>query len=122
MKQRNSASCRKVTHSSPLPRLFGADNNADVFALFRFAFRYAESDLNIHRKQSCTLEYKVKGHDKVVVYWLAELRNPAQEAKLSDEHQDMKWLDCDEAIQIAGYEDFAKMVRAFDAKIKANEL
>lgn len=64
----------------------------------------------------------MKGHDKVVVYWLAELRNPAQEAKLSDEHQDMKWLDCDEAIKIAGYEDFAKMVRAFDAKIKANEL
>uniref|UniRef100_A0A182QT00 Bis(5'-nucleosyl)-tetraphosphatase [asymmetrical] n=1 Tax=Anopheles farauti TaxID=69004 RepID=A0A182QT00_9DIPT len=83
---------------------------------------YAESDLKVYREQSRTLEYKVKGHDKVVVYWLAELRNAAQEAKLSDEHQDQKWLDCDAAIRISGYEDFAKMVREFDAKIKANEL
>ncbi|XP_053674918.1 bis(5'-nucleosyl)-tetraphosphatase [asymmetrical] [Anopheles nili] len=83
---------------------------------------YTEGDLNVYRNQTRTLEYKVKGHDKVVIYWLAELRNASLEVKLSDEHQDMKWLECDAAIKIAGYDDFAKMVREFDTKIKTNEL
>uniref|UniRef100_A0A2M4C2L3 Bis(5'-nucleosyl)-tetraphosphatase [asymmetrical] n=1 Tax=Anopheles marajoara TaxID=58244 RepID=A0A2M4C2L3_9DIPT len=83
---------------------------------------YKESDLKVYRNQSWTLEYKVKGHDKVVVYWLAELRNPSQAAQLSEEHQDMRWLECEDAIKIAGYEDFSKMIRAFDVRIKQSEL
>ncbi|EAT46654.1 AAEL002207-PA [Aedes aegypti] len=79
---------------------------------------YLESDLRIFKNQTRTLEYKVKGHDKAVVYWLAELIDPAKEAKLSDEHQDLKWLERDPAIEIAGYEGFALMVRYFDDKIK----
>uniref|UniRef100_A0A2M3ZB81 Bis(5'-nucleosyl)-tetraphosphatase [asymmetrical] n=1 Tax=Anopheles braziliensis TaxID=58242 RepID=A0A2M3ZB81_9DIPT len=84
---------------------------------------YTESDLKVYRNQSCTLEYKHdKGHDKVVVYWLAELRNPSQQARLSEEHQDMRWLECEDAIKIAGNDDFAKMIRAFDVRIKQSEL
>lgn len=81
---------------------------------------YLQDDLKIFQNQTRTLEYKVKGHDKVVVYWLAELVDPAKEVKLSDEHQDLKWLERDHAIEIAGYEDFASMVRYFDDKIKQN--
>lgn len=79
---------------------------------------YQERDLRIYKTQTRTLEYKVKGHDKVVVYWLAELIEQTKEVKLSDEHQDLKWLERDDAIQIAGYDDFAAMVRYFDEKIK----
>lgn len=79
---------------------------------------YQESDLRVFKNQTRTLEYKVKGHDKTVVYWLAELVDPSKEVKLSDEHQDLKWLERDDAIEIAGYKDFADMVRHFDDKIK----
>lgn len=83
---------------------------------------YQEADLRIYKDQTRTLEYKVKGHDKSVVYWLAELTDPAKEVKLSDEHQDLKWLERDDAIAIAGYEDFAEMLRYFDDKIKRDQL
>lgn len=79
---------------------------------------YKETDLRIFKDQTLTLEYKVKGHDKIVIYWLAELINPSKEVTLSDEHQDLKWLERDDAIQIAGYDDFAAMIRHFDDKIK----
>lgn len=64
-----------------------------------------------------TLNYVVKGNPKIVTYWLAELRNPNKEPKLSDEHENFKWLQKDEVKDIAGYDDFKKMIDYFDEKI-----
>lgn len=67
---------------------------------------------------SKTLTYDVRGNRKVVVYWLAELLNPNQAPKLSNEHEDMRWLAKDPAIALAGFKDFAEMVEHFDVIVK----
>lgn len=51
------------------------------------------------------LHYQVRGKEKEVVYWLAELRDPSVKVKLSDEHQDYRWVKLDEACRLAKYTD-----------------
>lgn len=78
---------------------------------------YAADDLNIHKDQQKILNYKVKGKDKIVVYWLAELKDVQKDPTLSDEHTEFKWLAKDEAITLSGYADFAEMVKYYHDKI-----
>ncbi len=60
------------------------------------------------------LKYSVQSHQdgkvrpKMTTYWLAELIDPCvNQVRLSDEHQDFKWLPLQEAKDICGYEDFS---------------
>ncbi|KAG8222941.1 hypothetical protein J437_LFUL000236 [Ladona fulva] len=69
-----------------------------------------KSDLRIYEDFKETLEYKVKGKPKIVIYWLAELSNANAEVKLSREHQDYKWLPLDDACKIAGYKDMIDLL------------
>lgn len=62
------------------------------------------------------MNYTVKGKPKVVVYWLAKLKNPEEPVKLSDEHQDLKWLPLKEAQEISGYEDMKLLLAEFNEK------
>lgn len=78
---------------------------------------YTDADLNIFKTQTKTLNYQVKGKPKAVVYWLAELRNPNSDPKLSDEHTEFRWLAKDEAIELSGFKDFADMIEYFDHSI-----
>lgn len=78
---------------------------------------YKADDLNIFKNEQKILNYKVKGKDKVVVYWLAELRDAQKNPTLSDEHTEFRWLTKDEAITIGGYSDFAEMVNHFHERI-----
>lgn len=54
---------------------------------------------------------------KIVVYWLAELKDPQNQPTLSDEHIAFKWLNKSETIKLAGYKDFADMIEYFHVKI-----
>ncbi|XP_054743081.1 bis(5'-nucleosyl)-tetraphosphatase [asymmetrical] [Anastrepha obliqua] len=74
---------------------------------------YSEEDLIIFKNKSKVLNYTVKGKPKVVVYWLAQLKNPAQEPKLSDEHTEMMWLPKDAAKDIIGYKENQEMIEEF---------
>ncbi|XP_030832796.1 bis(5'-nucleosyl)-tetraphosphatase [asymmetrical] [Strongylocentrotus purpuratus] len=58
-----------------------------------------------------TLNYVVRNRPKEVVYWLAELKDPNAGVKLSNEHQDFKWCDLEEAIRLSGYSDMEKVLR-----------
>lgn len=78
---------------------------------------FTPDDLQIYKDHQKTLNYKVKGRDKTVVYWLAEIRNAQKNPTLSDEHTEFRWLNKDEAISLSGYQDFAEMVRYFHDKI-----
>lgn len=80
---------------------------------------YTVEDLNIHQNEQKILNYKVKGKDKTVVYWLAELRDAKKDPTLSDEHTEFKWLVKDKAIALSGYNDFAEMVKHFQIRIEA---
>lgn len=79
---------------------------------------YKEDDLTIFKNQCKILNYKVKGKDKVVVYWLAELKDPQKNPQLSDEHTEFIWLPKEDAVSKAGYADFAEMVQYFHGNIK----
>ncbi|KAG6439254.1 hypothetical protein O3G_MSEX000620 [Manduca sexta] len=76
----------------------------------------SEEDLEIYKDVSKTLHYDVKGKPKDVVYWLAKLRNPELEVKLSDEHQDLKWLPLKQAQEVSGFEDMKKLLAEFNEK------
>lgn len=81
-------------------------------------FRLLERDLIIYKGQQQELKYLVQGKDKRVVYWLAELRDPEKEVRLSEEHLDMKWVDYENAIELANYKDFVEMLGRFEDIIK----
>lgn len=51
------------------------------------------------------LNYQVRGKEKEVLYWLAELRDPGIKVRLSDEHRDYRWVKLDEACMLAKYAD-----------------
>lgn len=74
---------------------------------------YTSADLKIYKDQQKILNYKVKGKDKIVVYWLAELCDAKKDPILSDEHTEFRWLEKDDAIKLCGYADFAEMVQHF---------
>ncbi|KAI8119415.1 hypothetical protein FF38_06877 [Lucilia cuprina] len=74
---------------------------------------YTEDDLIIYKDNPISLNYVVKGNPKVVVYWLAELKNPSQEAILSNEHTELKWLTKDAAKEIVGFKDNQEMIDKF---------
>ncbi|XP_030039461.2 bis(5'-nucleosyl)-tetraphosphatase [asymmetrical] [Manduca sexta] len=76
----------------------------------------SEEDLEIYKDVSKTLHYDVKGKPKDVVYWLAKLRNPELEVKLSYEHQDLKWLPLKQAQEVSGFEDMKKLLAEFNEK------
>lgn len=64
------------------------------------------------------LHYPVNGVNKRVVYWLAELKDPAKEVQLSEEHLDMKWLPFDAATQLASFPDFVQMLSEYEGIIR----
>lgn len=78
---------------------------------------YTENDLIIHKELSKTLHYQVKGKPKETTYWLAELKDPAKLPTLSDEHTDFKFLPRKQAVDLAGYADFAQMMDFFESEI-----
>ena len=72
----------------------------------------------MYKDVSKVLNYKVNGKPKVVVYWLAKLKNPETKVLLSDEHQDLKWLPLKEAQEISGYDDMKLLLSEFNEKAK----
>ncbi|KAJ7999693.1 hypothetical protein DPEC_G00197050 [Dallia pectoralis] len=58
------------------------------------------------------LRYEVRGRPKVVLYWLAELRDPGMAVTLSAEHQDQRWAKLEEACSLAQYKDLQDTLRA----------
>lgn len=65
------------------------------------------------------VNYKGRSQDKIVTYWLAELKNPHQEPILSKEHTEFRWLKKTAAVELSGYKDFEEMVEYFDDLIKS---
>ncbi|KAG7301641.1 hypothetical protein JYU34_014617 [Plutella xylostella] len=78
----------------------------------------SEQNLEIYKDISKTLAYKVNGKPKTVVYWLAKLKDPDQKVTLSDEHQDLKWLEMKQAQDISGFEDMKNLLADFNEKAK----
>lgn len=67
------------------------------------------------------LRYQVRGKDKTVLYWLAELRDPAMSVTLSEEHQDYRWARLDEACTLARYQDLQETLRDAQQYLETSE-
>ncbi|XP_067001785.1 bis(5'-nucleosyl)-tetraphosphatase [asymmetrical] [Anabrus simplex] len=70
---------------------------------------------------SSTLKYDVNGRPKSVIYWLAELKKQDTDIKLSDEHQDFKWLSLDKACSLAGFPEMQRLFRDCQAFIEGKK-
>lgn len=78
------------------------------------------ADLKIYENSKKVLVYTVKKYPKTVIYWLAELINPHTNVILSDEHQDMKWLQLQEACVLGKYQDLQEMLKYYEEYINKN--
>ncbi|XP_071447162.1 bis(5'-nucleosyl)-tetraphosphatase [asymmetrical] [Hetaerina americana] len=67
------------------------------------------------------LKYEVKGAPKTVTYWLAEISHEGVEVKLSNEHQDFKWVPLDEACKLSGYKDMVDLLNKCENFILAEK-
>lgn len=67
------------------------------------------------------LHYQVRGKEKEVLYWLAELRDPGIEVKLSDEHRDYRWVKLNEACRLAKYTDLQDTLKNVQHFLKKAE-
>uniref|UniRef100_A0A3B3TAL8 Bis(5'-nucleosyl)-tetraphosphatase [asymmetrical] n=1 Tax=Paramormyrops kingsleyae TaxID=1676925 RepID=A0A3B3TAL8_9TELE len=67
--------------------------------------------LNIISSFLKELQYKVKGRDKEVLYWLAELKDPETQVTLSKEHQAFRWAGLEEACDLAKHEEMQEALR-----------
>lgn len=64
------------------------------------------------------LRYQVRNKPKVTTYWLAELLEPKTNlVKMSEEHQDFKWLSLEEAKSLSGFTDFNQALDKCQAQI-----
>ncbi|VDM93792.1 unnamed protein product [Onchocerca ochengi] len=76
-------------------------------------------NLDVHKDFMEVLKYVVKKSDrygdeinkeKTVKYWLARLKDDG-EVKLSNEHQNVRWLPVDEASILAQYKEMGDLIR-----------
>lgn len=78
--------------------------------------------LQVFENAKAELKYEAFGAPKIVTYWMAKLKDPAQAVTLSEEHQDLKWLSCEEAVKLAGFEDMARVYRDFQEKVVSGQM
>ncbi|KAL2099587.1 hypothetical protein ACEWY4_003981 [Coilia grayii] len=80
-----------------------------------------EEHLHVVKNFLKELRYQVRGKDKTVLYWLAELRDPSTSVTLSEEHQDYRWARLDEACKLAGYQDLQDTLREAQNYLETGE-
>lgn len=85
--------------------------------------RIVESDLKVYMNTQKILDYEDnEGVLRKIYYWLAELRNPTAEVKLSHEHQKYKWLPVTEACEIAEREELKTLLQYYNKLIYQQKL
>lgn len=67
------------------------------------------------------LHYQVHGKEKEVLYWLAELRDPNVVVRLSEEHQDYRWVKLEEACRLAKYQDLQDTLKNVQRFLETGE-
>ncbi|CAK7293525.1 bis(5'-nucleosyl)-tetraphosphatase [asymmetrical] [Vulpes vulpes] len=57
------------------------------------------------------LNYVARNKPKIVIYWLAEVKDYDVEIRLSQEHQAYRWLGLDEACQLAQFKEMKAVLQ-----------
>ena len=76
-----------------------------------------EASLNVMENIQKTLNYEVRGKPKTVIYWPAEVKDYDVGIKLSDEHQDFKWLAIEKACELL-HDTTGEALRDVDQEIR----
>jgi bis(5'-nucleosidyl)-tetraphosphatase len=76
--------------------------------------------LVLHSAEHFYLQYDVRGKPKTAVYLLAELIKPDTEIKLSDEHQDFKWVSLDKACELVEHQTLQQVLKDCNAFVQQN--
>lgn len=76
--------------------------------------------LLLHSAEHFLLQYDVRGKPKTTVYLLAELMKPDTEIKLSDEHQDFKWVSLDKACELVEHQTLQEVLKECSAFVQQN--
>ncbi|XP_066502627.1 bis(5'-nucleosyl)-tetraphosphatase [asymmetrical] [Hoplias malabaricus] len=92
------------------------------------AWRETQEEAGLGKEHLCMvngflhkLHYEVRGKQKEVLYWLAELRDPSIKVILSDEHQDYRWAKLDEACSLAKYQDLQDTLKSVQHFLEKGE-
>ena len=78
-----------------------------------------ESDLKVFEDFKRVLNYDVKGRQKRVVYWLAEVKDTNTPVVLSHEHINMKWATLTDACHLLEFEDIKQLYQDAEQFIKS---
>ena len=111
-----------LTHKTVISIYFAKD---DITAAVRETEEEAglsRDQLNIFNDVRAELNYPAFGKPKSVVYWLAKLLNHEDTVRLSDEHQDFKWLSVSEAKELSGFEDMSRVFQDFHSEVISKNL
>lgn len=94
--------------------------------LLQTAYRETEEEAGISKNDllltnySETINYEVNKKPKAVTYYLAELSDCAS-IKLSDEHQDYKWANLEDACKLVNFAEMQKVLRNCDAFLQSKK-
>ena len=72
----------------------------------------------VDKNFSIEINYPVKNKLKKVVYWLAQMKDPETQVRLSDEHIDLKWVVLSEAIDLVKYETMSSVLKQAEEYLK----
>ena len=72
----------------------------------------------VDKNFSIEINYPVKNKLKKVVYWLAQMKDPETQVRLSDEHIDLKWVVLSEAIDLVKYETMSSVLMQAEEYLK----
>ena len=76
----------------------------------------------ISRSYKIESNYLIGDIVKRVTYWLAKVNDPNVAVKMSEEHQDFKWLNLNQACDIVRYEEMKRVLKvAQDFIIKSEK-
>ena len=77
------------------------------------------TQLLVHSEMRVELCYPTrKGNMKTVIFWLAKLKDPNSEIRISHEHVQYAWVDFERALEMTVYRDIADGLKECMAFIK----
>ncbi|XP_021935351.1 bis(5'-nucleosyl)-tetraphosphatase [asymmetrical]-like isoform X2 [Zootermopsis nevadensis] len=79
-------------------------------------------DLHIIEDFNKTIKYNVRGTPKTAVYLLAELIRLDTPVKLSDEHQDFKWVPLDKACKLVEHQTLQEVLKECSTFLQQNRI
>jgi len=98
----------------------------DITTAYRETFEEASlqsTQLLVHSEMKMELRHPTKkGNMKTVIFWLAKLKDPNSEIRLSHEHAQYTWVGFDRAIEMTVYPEITAALKQCMEFIKMHDI